>query len=88
MLKSGEARGRHTLRVIPELPSGETLDPLTFTIHFDNSEDGGQNLLLNFGFTFTLEGLHWFKVFLDDAFLTALPFRVKYNRVIAGTSVR
>lgn len=87
MLKNGQARGRHNLRVVPELPSGETEDPLTLTAHFEGDDDNGQNAVINLAFTFKLEGLHWFKVYLDDQFLTALPFRMKYNRLVTGPVV-
>ncbi len=81
MFKSGRAQGRHELKLVPELPSGETESPATFTIHFEG-EEKGQNIVIDFVFAFRFEGLYWFKVLIDEEQITALPVRVKYNRVV------
>ena len=31
---------------------------------------------------FTIEGLHWFNVFLDESILTTVPLMVKYDRLV------
>jgi hypothetical protein len=80
MLKSGPARGRYDLKIVPQLPSGETKSPLVRTIHMEGEERGVNNIM-NMLFTFTIEGLHWFNVYLDDALLTRIPLRIKYNRI-------
>jgi len=81
MLKSGRARGRHELKVIPELPSGEAKSPLVRSIHMEGEERGFNNIT-NMVFTFTVEGLYWFNVYLDDSLLTRIPLRIKYNRIV------
>lgn len=81
MLKSGRARGRHEIKIVPELPSGENKAPLIRSIHMEG-EERGFNSIINMMFTFTMEGLHWFNVYLDDSLLTRIPLRVKYNRVV------
>ena len=89
MFKSGMALGRSTLKVVPHLPTGETRDPLLLTIHFEGEEKGA-NVTANITFPFEYEGVYWFKVYLTDPdevadkLMTAIPLRVKYNRVIAG----
>ena len=83
MLKSGNARGRHTLRIVPELPSGETEREFSVTAYFEG-EEKGSNLIANLPIVFKLEGLYWFRVYLEADELTAIPFRVKYNRVVMG----
>lgn len=83
MLKSGRAQGRHELNVIPELPSGETQNPITLSVHFDGEEKGA-NLISNLNYTFTQEGLHWFRVYVDGEVLTAIPLRVKYERIVTS----
>jgi hypothetical protein len=85
MLKSGNARGRHNLKIVPELPSGETETPITVTVHFEG-EEKGQNVTLPLAFTFKFEGLYWFNVYLDEQKMTALPFRVKYDRITVGAA--
>jgi hypothetical protein len=89
MLKSGSARGRFTLKIYPELPTGETKNPADVTIHLDG-EEKGQNVITNMAFTFEHEGLYWFIVKLEDEkvgdeILTQIPIRIKYNRVITGS---
>jgi hypothetical protein len=82
MLKSGRARGRHELKTIPELPSGELKPPHKRSVQMEG-EERGVNLIINMLFTFTMEGLYWFNVYFDDSLLTRIPLRVKYNRVVA-----
>lgn len=81
MLKSGRARGRHELKIIAELPSGEFKPPLIRSIQMEGEERGFNNII-NMAFTFTMEGLYWFNVYLDDSLLTRIPLRTKYNRVV------
>lgn len=85
MLKAGLARGRYNLKVVPEKPTGGTENPVVLTAYFDG-EEKGQNVVINVNFTFTIEGLYWFNVYLDDQKLTAMPFRTKYNRLVTGTT--
>ncbi len=81
MLKSGRTRGRHELKIIPQLPSGETKAPLIRSIQMEGEERGANNII-NMLFTFTMEGLHWFHINLHDSLLTRIPLRIKYNRVV------
>ena len=83
MLKSGRAIGRHTLKVEPELPSGETEGNIILTIHFEG-EEKGQNVVTDLRYIFKHEGLYWFNIYLDDEKMTAIPFRVRYNRLTTG----
>lgn len=81
LLKSGEARGRNTLKILPELPAGQSDPALPLDVYFEG-EEKGQNIILDLQFNFRFEGLHWFHIFLDEEELTALPIRVKYQRVM------
>lgn len=83
VLKAGSARGRHEIKVVPGLPSGETKIPIEMSVHLEGEERGAR-MIINVNFTFTLEGLYWFSVYFDDTLLTRLPFRVKYVRVVTG----
>jgi hypothetical protein len=83
MLKSGRAAGRYDLKIVPELPSGETQDPFIISVHFEG-EEKGQNVVTNMQFLFTQEGLYWFNVYLGGEKWTAIPFRVKYHRTVTG----
>jgi len=82
-LKSGTARGRYQIKIMPELPSGLCLDPVILTAHMEGAERG-TNIIANMPFTFNLEGLYWFIIHLNDVVLTKIPFRVKYSRSIVG----
>jgi len=81
MLKSGRARGRHELKITPELPSGEAKPPFTRSIQLEG-EERGANTIINMVFRFTMEGLYWFNVYFDDSLLTRIPLRIKYNRIV------
>jgi len=80
-LKSGTARGRNTLTVKPEVPTGEIKEPLDFTVHFEG-EERGTNVIVRLNFLFEYEGLYWFEIWLADKKLTAIPLRVRYNRTL------
>ncbi len=84
-MKAGKLRGRHEVKMVPQLPSGETRPPLVMQAYFEADEQG-QNLIADMRFTFALEGVYWFAVYFDDDLLTKLPFRVKYMpvRITAG----
>ena len=84
MLKSGRARGRHELKIVPQLPSGETKTPLVRSAQSVQmeGEERGFNTIINMLFTFTMEGLYWFNVYLNDSLLTKIPLRIKYNRIV------
>lgn len=81
MLKAGRTHGRHELKLIPELPSGESKTPLIRSIYLEGEERGTNNII-DMVFTFTMEGLYWFNIYLDDSLLTRIPLRIKYNRVV------
>ena len=81
MLKSGRARGRHELKITPELPSGEFKHSITQSIQLEGEERGTNNII-NLIFNFTMEGLYWFNIYLDDSLLSRIPMRIKYSRII------
>lgn len=87
MLKSGSVQGRYDVRIAAQRPDGSSQNIGTFTFYFEG-EEKGQNLIANTQFQFTTEGLHWFRVYLGDdeheELLTAIPLRVKYNRVVTA----
>jgi uncharacterized protein DUF6941 len=82
-LRSGEARGSHTLKIRPELPSGQSLDAPQVTIHLEGEERGTRSVF-NLNLVAEQEGLYWFDVLFDDNLLTRIPFRIIYQRMTAG----
>jgi len=83
-LTSGQSRGRHEIRIEPEEPSGLKKPAFLATVQMEG-EDRGANVVLNMLFTFEMEGLYWFYVYLDDTLLTKMPFRMMYARMSTGT---
>ncbi len=80
-LKSGEARGSHEIKVVPELPSGETLPPSILSIHLEGGNRGA-NLISKFDMPLTMPGVYWFKIYLGGEFLTRMPLEVIYSRIV------
>lgn len=85
MLKSGRARGRHEIKTVPELPSGEIKQPFLASVQMEG-EERGFNYIFNMVFTFTMEGLYWFNIYFDDVLLTKIPLRIKYNRILTQST--
>lgn len=77
-LRSGKARGRRTIGIRPENPSGQQTELMVLPIHFEG-EERGQNFRTQIGFVAETEGLYWFDVLLDDQLLTRIPLRVMYR---------
>ena len=83
ILKSGAARGRHEVTITPELPSGETLSPVTTSVRMEG-EGKGANITTRIDMAFKLEGLYWFNVQFDSQVITRLPLEVRYARIVTG----
>jgi hypothetical protein len=84
-LKAGEARGRYTVTIRPEAPSGEQQQANSIPVLLEG-EERGANLIVNMAFSFTMEGLWWFDVLFEDRLLTRVPLRIVYQptRVAGG----
>lgn len=80
-LKSGDARGSHPVRITPQLPSGETLRPITLSAHFEG-DNKGQNLISQINMELKLPGIYWFHIHVDDQLMTKVPLEVIYSRVV------
>ncbi len=82
-LKSGKARGRNTVKLRIESPSGLKLPDQLLPVLFEG-EDRGVNLILNLNLVIDQEGVYWFDVLLEEQLLTRMPLRTVYQRI--GTS--
>ena len=80
-LKSGDARGSHPVKIVPQLPSGETLQPITLSAHLEG-ENKGQNLLARMNMPLEMPGIYWFQIFVDDQLMTKVPLEVIYSRIV------
>lgn len=84
-LKSGTARGRHEITIIPEQPSGETLQPITLSINMEG-EGKGVNITSRIDLPYRMEGLYWFNVQFDQQVITRLPLEVRYSRMVTSST--
>jgi hypothetical protein len=80
-LKSGEARGSHPVKIVPVLPSGETLPQITLSAYLEGG-NRGQNIISKMQMPLRMPGVYWFKVYVDDEFLTQVPVEVVYSRIV------
>ena len=80
-LKSGDARGSHPVKIVPQLPSGETLQPITLSADLEG-ENKGQNLLARMNMPLEMPGIYWFQIFVDDQLMTKVPLEVIYSRIV------
>lgn len=78
--KSGSARGRHTVKLRIETPSGLKLPEQLLPVLFEG-EDRGVNLILGINIVVDQEGVYWFDVLLEDVLLTRIPLRILYQRI-------
>lgn len=81
-MKSGTARGRHELSIIPEEPSGVRLAPLTTSVRME--EGRGSVLMSRIDVPYKLEGLYWFHVKFNDQVITRIPLEIRYSRIVTG----
>lgn len=80
-LKGGDARGRHALKIRPEMPSGEQLPGVEVGLNLEGSERG-VNVNVNLKpIQFGAEGLWWFDVLFGDneTLMTRVPLRLRYE---------
>jgi hypothetical protein len=76
--KSGAARGRFTVELLREKPSGEQGPVLQAPVFFEG-EDRGVNLILNAIFEPDQEGLYWYDVLFEGERVTRIPLRAIFQ---------
>jgi hypothetical protein len=85
-LISGAARGRATLRLALQNPSGMLEAPMDMPVQFEG-EDRAVVLTVNLALTLQLEGLYQVVVSLDDELLSKIPLRVVYQPSPAAPAI-
>ncbi len=83
VLKGGDVRGSHPLRVQPVLPSGENVNPMTITVHLDGA-NRGPNVVIPMRLPVKMPGIYWTKIYFNDELMTQLPIEVVYSRIQAS----
>ncbi len=79
ILKAGDRRETHTIRIIPVLPSGTRLPPAEISALFEGDERG-VSIVTPLGLVVTEQGLYWLEVYLEEQLLTRIPLRILYAR--------
>jgi hypothetical protein len=79
-LKSGAARGSHSLHLSIEQPSGMHSPEQVLPV-FLEGEDRGVNVILPLQLQLTEAGLYWFDLRFEDELLTRIPFRLIIQRL-------
>ena len=80
-LKSGDARGSHPVKIVPQLPSGETKSPMIMSVHLEG-DNKGQNIVSKVNMTLEMPGIYWFLIYVDDHLITKVPLEVIYSRIV------
>lgn len=80
-LKSGDARGSHPVRIVPQRPSGETMAPITLSVHLEG-DNKGQALIARTNMPLEMSGIYWFLIYVDDQLITKVPVEVIYSRIV------
>lgn len=83
-LKSGEARGRNTMRLRMRDPSGLVAGPEMSVPVFFEGENRGINVRIALAMQLSVEGLYWFEVLLEDQLLTKIPLQIIYAPISTG----
>lgn len=80
-LKSGRARGRSSIQIIREKPSGQSEQILEMPVFFEG-EERGPNVVIQAGFQPDQEGLYWFDVMFQGTRLTRMPLRAVFQPLV------
>lgn len=82
-LKSGRARGRHNVSIALEDPSGARKELFSQSLQLEG-EHRGANWVIQANVTFSMEGLYWFDVLIENELATRIPFKLIYQLVSPG----
>jgi hypothetical protein len=78
-VKSGDASGKHELRIKPISPSGKELATFNFPFVLGGGELAA-NLIMNYSLKAEESGLYWFEVILNDILITKISLNVIYQK--------
>jgi hypothetical protein len=82
-LRSGTARGRHSVRVDMQAPDGGVRRGPEYSMLFEADHRGGA-LITDVQLEVEFEGTYWFDVRCDEQLLTRIPLHIVYQRVSTG----
>ncbi len=87
-LKSGQARGKQSVRVTVEHPDGTRHPGPELPVHFTQGPNSGANLVLKIGLTLSSTGLYWADVLVNGRVVTRVPLEVRYEVIPPGIQVQ
>ncbi len=82
VLRRGEARGRHSVKIRAENPAGLQHQAVEVFVQLSGDPEQGANIIIDFSqFALDHEGLWWFDVLFGDSetLLARMPLRVLYE---------
>lgn len=81
MFKSGRTRGSQSIKIEPETPSGLRKQPVIMSGHFEGGIRG-VNIVTRMAMRAESPGLYWFRIYVEDQFVTQIPMEIIYSRTI------
>ncbi len=87
-LWADQTKGRYALKLRPETPKAEQLDPIELPINFPDTGAKGLNIVTQVPFTVDEEGTYWFDVLFDPGhdqeprLLSRIPLTVNYQPTV------
>lgn len=80
LFNSGTYVGKAAIAVTVQGPDG-LRKPVHGAEHYFEGAERGVNFIIQMKFTFKIEGLYWFEIYVNDQPVTRVPLRVMYSRV-------
>lgn len=79
--KSGFMRGKQTIHIRPQSPTGKELPSMSIPVLFEGDDDRGTAMGFEVNWPVGEEGLFWWDVYLNDELVTRMPLRVGYQQM-------
>jgi hypothetical protein len=79
IFKSGDASGKHELKIKPISPSGKELAAFMFPFILAGGEHSA-NIVINYTINAEEAGLYWFDIMLGDKFITKMSMNIIYEK--------
>jgi Family of unknown function (DUF6941) len=83
--KGGILKGTNNIKLQIVKPNGERGPDVTVAALFQG-EERGTNVITNMNLILSQEGLYWIEIYVADSFMTRIPLRLAWQRVVFGPS--
>ncbi len=83
--KGGILKGSSEIKLQFIKPDGERGASMGVSVLFQGDERG-TNLVTDLSLTLNEEGLYWIEVYVQEQFMTRIPLRLAFQRVVFGPS--